>query len=86
MSDKASWPATMRGWAIGAYGQEMVLKDDLPVPTPGPHDILMHMCRAEVGDWVEFGISHPCTVFDKWPMIPVLDERDRVVDLIRTFF
>ena len=42
--------------------------------------------RAEVGDWVEFGISHPCTVFDKWPMIPVLDERDRVVDLIRTFF
>ena len=42
--------------------------------------------RAEVGDWVEFGISHPCTVFDKWPMIPVLDDRGRVVDLIRTFF
>ncbi|ORB64516.1 alanine racemase [Mycolicibacterium tusciae] len=41
---------------------------------------------VEVGDWVEFGISHPCTVFDKWPMIPVLDEGGRVVDLIRTFF
>jgi D-serine deaminase-like pyridoxal phosphate-dependent protein len=39
-----------------------------------------------VGDWVEFGISHPCTTFDKWPLIPVLDEHDRVVDLIRTFF
>lgn len=39
-----------------------------------------------VGDWVEFGISHPCTVFDKWPMIPVLDADGRVVDLIRTFF
>ena len=39
-----------------------------------------------VGDWVEFGISHPCTVFDKWPMIPVLDGDGRVVDLIRTFF
>lgn len=42
--------------------------------------------EVEVGDWVEFGISHPCTVFDKWPMIPVLDEGGRVVDLIRTFF
>jgi NADPH:quinone reductase-like Zn-dependent oxidoreductase len=30
-----------------------VVMDDLPVPTPGPHDIVMHMCRAEVGDWDE---------------------------------
>jgi D-serine deaminase-like pyridoxal phosphate-dependent protein len=42
--------------------------------------------RAEVGSWLEFGISHPCTVFDKWQMIPVLDDDDRVVELIRTFF
>ena len=40
----------------------------------------------EIGAWVEFGISHPCTVFDKWQMIPVLDDDDRVVELIRTFF
>lgn len=42
--------------------------------------------RVGVGDWVQFGISHPCTVFDKWQLIPVLDAEDRVVDLIRTFF
>jgi D-serine deaminase-like pyridoxal phosphate-dependent protein len=42
--------------------------------------------RVEVGEWVQFGISHPCTVFDKWSMIPVLDDDGRVVDLIRTFF
>ena len=41
---------------------------------------------VEVGAWLEFGISHPCTVFDKWQMIPVLDDDRRVVDLIRTFF
>ncbi|OBF16460.1 alanine racemase [Mycobacterium sp. ACS4331] len=41
---------------------------------------------VEVGDWLEFGISHPCTVFDKWPMIPVLDAQRRVVQLVRTFF
>jgi D-serine deaminase-like pyridoxal phosphate-dependent protein len=39
----------------------------------------------DVGDWVGFGLSHPCTVFDKWPLIPVVDG-DEVVDLIRTFF
>ncbi|MGP4054518.1 amino acid deaminase [Mycobacterium sp. 4D054] len=41
---------------------------------------------AEVGRWLRFGISHPCTVFDKWRLLPVLDAQDRVVDLIRTFF
>jgi D-serine deaminase-like pyridoxal phosphate-dependent protein len=41
---------------------------------------------VQVGGWLRFGISHPCTVFDKWRLIPVLDSDDRVVDLIRTFF
>ncbi len=41
---------------------------------------------VEVGSWLRFGISHPCTTFDKWQMIPVHDGDDRVVDLIRTFF
>jgi D-serine deaminase-like pyridoxal phosphate-dependent protein len=41
---------------------------------------------VRVGDWIEFGVSHPCTVFDKWQLIPVLDAGDRVVDLVRTFF
>jgi D-serine deaminase-like pyridoxal phosphate-dependent protein len=39
-----------------------------------------------VGDWIAFGVSHPCTVFDKWQLIPVLDNRGRVVELVRTFF
>ena len=42
--------------------------------------------RADVGAWLEFGISHPCTVFDKWQLIPVLDDEHRVVELVRTFF
>ena len=47
---------------------------------PGPGD------DADVGQWLRFGISHPCTVFDKWRLLPVLDTQDRVVELIRTFF
>jgi D-serine deaminase-like pyridoxal phosphate-dependent protein len=42
--------------------------------------------HVEVGDWLGFGISHPCTVFDKWQLIPEVDADDRVVGLIRTFF
>ena len=53
MSDTAASRTTMRGWAIRAYGKEMVLMDDLPVPAPGPHDVLMRMHSAEVGDWDE---------------------------------
>lgn len=39
-----------------------------------------------VGDRVRFGISHPCTAFDKWDLIPVLDAGGFVVDVIRTYF
>jgi D-serine deaminase-like pyridoxal phosphate-dependent protein len=38
------------------------------------------------GDLVCFGISHPCTAFDKWQVIPVIDDDYTVVDLIRTYF
>jgi D-serine deaminase-like pyridoxal phosphate-dependent protein len=39
----------------------------------------------DVGDWVDCGLSHPCTVFDKWQLLPVVDG-DTVVDLVRTWF
>lgn len=40
----------------------------------------------EVGDWVGLGLSHPCTSFDKWQLIPVAEADGTVVDCIRTFF
>jgi D-serine deaminase-like pyridoxal phosphate-dependent protein len=38
------------------------------------------------GDLLCLGISHPCTTFDKWRVIPVIDEDYRVIDAIHTFF
>ena len=38
------------------------------------------------GDVVRLGISHPCTTLDKWGLIPVLDDQDRVIDTVHTFF
>jgi D-serine dehydratase len=40
----------------------------------------------KVGDLVGCGISHPCTAFDKWRLIPVVDEGYRVLDAVLTYF
>ncbi|MDW3213577.1 MAG: alanine racemase [Ilumatobacteraceae bacterium] len=39
-----------------------------------------------VGDLVGFGISHPCTTFDKWRSIPIVDDDYRVVEVADTLF
>ncbi len=37
-------------------------------------------------DMVGFGISHPCTTFDKWRCLQLVDERYRAVETYRTYF
>ena len=41
--------------------------------------------ELRVGDRVELGISHPCTLFDRWSLLPVVED-GAIVDLVRTFF
>ncbi|MER6298535.1 alanine racemase [Kitasatospora sp. NPDC001539] len=45
---------------------------------------------APIGAVLRLGVSHPCTAFDKWTAIPVLDSADaaepKVTGLVRTFF
>jgi D-serine deaminase-like pyridoxal phosphate-dependent protein len=42
--------------------------------------------QVAVGDLIGFGISHPCSAFDKWRLIPVVDDRWRVTGCVHTFF
>jgi D-serine dehydratase len=42
--------------------------------------------NLKVGDLVGCGISHPCTAFDKWRLIPVVDDAYGVIDAVLTFF
>jgi len=55
----------------------------LRLPCGGPDDV-------PVGTVVRLGLSHPCTAFDKWRLIPVVDDagtaNPRIVDLIHTYF
>ncbi|MUL64839.1 amino acid deaminase [Mycobacterium sp. CBMA 234] len=84
---------------VGMGRRDVSFDQDLPVPYGRPdsrveklNDQHAYLRLApedqsiEVGDWLEFGVSHPCTVFDKWQLIPVLDADHRVVELVRTFF
>ena len=42
--------------------------------------------RVQVGDRLGFGISHPCTAFDKWREVAIVDEDYNVVDTVSTYF
>ena len=47
------------------------------VPTTSP---------LRLGDMVALGISHPCTTFDKWQIMYLVDDAYAVTGAIRTFF
>jgi D-serine dehydratase len=68
-----------------------------PEPMPPGHAVLAlndqhcHLGTPEesplqVGDMVAFGIGHPCTTFDKWAVLMLVDDDWRVTGAIRTFF
>ncbi|WEA08447.1 hypothetical protein PWF83_19840 (plasmid) [Pantoea dispersa] len=38
------------------------------------------------GDWIGCGISHPCTAFDKWRYLPLVDDDYCVTDSLETAF
>ncbi|MFG6415923.1 alanine racemase [Roseateles sp. DC23W] len=64
------------GWQVtGLNDQHAYLRWD-PATGDGP----------AVGERVALGPSHPCTTFDKWAWMAVVDEDDRVVDAITTQF
>jgi D-serine dehydratase len=64
-----------------AEGHKIVELNDqhahVVVPTDSP---------LQIGDMVALGISHPCTTFDKWQLIYLVDDAYNITGAIRTFF
>ena len=50
------------------------------------HAYLSHRGQLQVGDVLRLGPCHPCTAFDKWSLVPVLDDQDAVIGAITTWF
>lgn len=40
----------------------------------------------KVGDMIGLGISHPCTTFDKWDILCLVDEDYNITDALKTYF
>ncbi|MCR6659946.1 MAG: alanine racemase [Asticcacaulis sp.] len=47
---------------------------------------LPHGAQVNIGDYVGLGISHPCTTFDRWPVILEVDDAYSVIGALKTFF
>lgn len=45
------------------------------------HLVLTEACGLHVGDEVDLGISHPCSAFDRWPDIAVVDDQGHTHDV-----
>ena len=41
---------------------------------------------VNIGDYVGLGISHPCTTFDRWPVLLEVDDAYTVINALKTFF
>lgn len=41
---------------------------------------------VRIGDVVKLGLSHPCTAFDKWRLVPIVDRDGVVTEAVETFF
>lgn len=42
--------------------------------------------ELSVGDMIGMGISHPCTTFDKWDILSLVDEDYNIIDALKTYF
>jgi D-serine dehydratase len=50
------------------------------------HGFMRSSDQFVVADLIGLGISHPCTTFDKWQLILLVNDNYDVVDCIHTFF
>lgn len=80
-------------FAIAAAGERMPLPGAATTKLSDQHGFVRvpEGSRLAVGDLVVFGLSHPCTMLDKWRLIPVVDSLDDpatavVTDLVETMF
>ncbi|MGJ7609299.1 amino acid deaminase, partial [Variovorax sp. LT1R20] len=69
--------AVPAGWKITALNdQHAYLRWDASEEADAP----------KVGDRVGLGISHPCTTFDKWHWMPIVENDYRVSDAVAMHF
>jgi D-serine dehydratase len=73
---------TADGARAGELGATVMRLNDqhatISIPGNGP--------APGVGDLVRFTVSHPCGAFDRWRVIPLVDDERRIVGAVHTAF
>lgn len=72
--DRAGTQRSVDGVTVSALNDQHAFLD-----VPSDSDLA-------VGDLVCFGLSHPCTAFDKWRVVPIVSADGTIVDVAHTLF
>ncbi|MBL8381073.1 MAG: amino acid deaminase [Burkholderiales bacterium] len=73
----------------GATGVPAALPDGCEITALNDQHAFMRLppdAALAVGDLIGCTISHPCTTFDKWRFLPIVDDQYNVIEGISTWF
>jgi D-serine dehydratase len=82
------YPVPLRQYRDGTLLREVAGAGHAVVNSNDQHCYMRYPADADirVGDLFAFGISHPCTAFDKWDVLYRVDEAFNVIGALKTFF
>ena len=84
----SGYPFPLRQYRDGRPLAEVADAGYAIVNSNDQHSYLRYPAGADIriGDLFAFGISHPCTAFDKWDVLYRVDEAFNVIGAVKTFF
>ena len=82
------YPCPLRQYRDGQALAEVADGGYAIINSNDQHCYLRYPSGADIriGDLFAFGISHPCTAFDKWDVLYRVDEQFNVIGAVKTFF
>lgn len=80
--DDSGGPVMLRAFRAGA---PLDLRRATAVRMFDHHTVFSSAGDLEVGDVVVLGISHPCSAFSRWRLLPLLDDEDVVAELVHSY-
>jgi D-serine dehydratase len=89
ISYDADMPDALAAWRREGNAVEPISPGTLKVrklSDQHAHITIEQTSPLAIGDQIGFGVSHPCTTFDKWRILYEVDDSGLVVDAIATFF
>jgi len=85
----AGLPVPLKWFRAGLHTTPVALSPEYVVSALSDQHAHMRIPAGhnlKVGDLVGLGISHPCTTFDKWKLLFVVDDDYNITSAIETYF